>query len=61
MTLKIEQYENDTNICVNTMMVSCNNLQECFIAIDTYSTKFDIDGYYIHYFISTYKGVKNNG
>ena len=57
MTLIITQYENDTNICVNKMMVTCNNLQECYNAIDNYSAKFDIDGYYIYYFISTYKGA----
>lgn len=61
MFLRIEQYEDNTNICVNTMMVSCNSLQECYSAINNYSTKFDIDGYYVHYFISTYKGGKKNG
>ena len=57
MTLRITQYDNDTKECVNEMICQCNTFEECYKAIDNYNTKFDIDGYYIHYFISNYKGA----
>ena len=61
MTLRITQYERGTNICVNDHMCECNTLQECFDEIDSYADSFDMDDYYIHYFISTYTGGKENG
>ena len=61
MTIRISQYERGTNICVNQTLCECNTLQECFDEINSYSSMFDMDDYYIHYFISTYKGGKENG
>ena len=53
MTLVITQYEENTNIKVTEILRKYDTLQDCFSAIEVFNNRFELEGYYFHFFIST--------